>query len=140
MTSMIGTSRLRWFAACLAAAALALAGARDLWSGDAAPVPQTGVALMMFDSPGCGHCELWDEEIGIVYHKTPEGRFAPLRRLAKDGPADTGDALRPVVYTPTFVVVKNGREIGRITGYPGEDFFWPMLAEILGRVGFRQPS
>ena len=67
--------------------------------------------------------------------------FAPLRRVTKDrDEADGIGNLRAIIYTPTFVVVKDGREVGRITGYPGEDFFWPMLADILERVGFRQPS
>jgi thioredoxin-related protein len=29
--------------------------------------------------------------------------------------------------TPLFVLVDNGREIGRIRGYPGEDNFWGLL-------------
>jgi hypothetical protein len=32
-----------------------------------------------------------------------------------------------VRYSPTFVVVMDGREIGRIEGYPGEAFFWGLL-------------
>ncbi|MGI9383789.1 MAG: hypothetical protein ACR2PO_11600, partial [Methyloligellaceae bacterium] len=119
-------------------AALAFCGARGsaLWDGHADAATR-GVTLVMFDSPLCEYCELWDQEIGVVYDKTPEGRFAPLRRVTKDrGPHGIGN-LRAIIYTPTFVVVKDGREVGRITGYPGEDFFWPMLADILGRVGFR---
>jgi hypothetical protein len=34
-------------------------------------------------------------------------------------------------YTPTFVVVQDGTEVGRIEGYPGEDFFWGLLGRIL---------
>jgi hypothetical protein len=30
--------------------------------------------------------------------------------------------------------MREGREIGRIVGFPGEDFFWPMLAQMLGKV------
>ena len=142
MAPGIGNSGRRLLGLCVVAAGVALAGARtsDLWGGGAAKTPGTGVALVMFDSPACEYCELWEEEIGVVYDKTPEGRFAPLRRLTKDRPDSGAGNLRAIVYTPTFVVVKDGREIGRITGYPGEDFFWPMLADILKRVGFRQPS
>jgi len=32
-----------------------------------------------------------------------------------------------VRFTPTFVVVDNGREIGRITGYSNDDAFWGLL-------------
>jgi hypothetical protein len=36
-------------------------------------------------------------------------------------------------FTPTFIVVQDGAEIGRIEGYPGEDFFWGLLGRILER-------
>jgi hypothetical protein len=38
---------------------------------------------------------------------------------------------RPVVFTPTFVLVEDGQELARIEGYPGEDFFWGLLARML---------
>lgn len=37
----------------------------------------------------------------------------------------------PVIYTPTFVLVEHDSEIGRIEGYPGEDFFWSLLERLL---------
>ncbi|MEM9523423.1 MAG: hypothetical protein AAF982_05430, partial [Pseudomonadota bacterium] len=39
--------------------------------------------------------------------------------------------IRPVIYTPTFVLMKDGREYGRIEGYPGEDFFWGLLGRMI---------
>jgi hypothetical protein len=39
-----------------------------------------------------------------------------------------------VRYTPTFVLVDRGREIGRIVGYPGEDFFWELLAGLIKKL------
>ena len=38
---------------------------------------------------------------------------------------------RPVRYSPTFVLVDQGREIGRIEGYPGENFFWGLLENLV---------
>ena len=37
--------------------------------------------LIMLEEEGCGWCERWNEEVGVVYHKTVEGKRAPLRRL-----------------------------------------------------------
>ena len=48
-------------------------------------------------------------------------------------PADL-NPLKPVIYTPTFVLIDNGKEIGRIIGYPGEDFFWGLLNEMVGKL------
>ena len=91
--------------------------------------------LIMLEEHGCPWCERWDEEIGVIYHKTPEGKRAPLRRLDIHDPLPVD--LRFLVkggYTPTFVLVDNGREIGRIRGYPGEDFFWGLLGQMLKKL------
>ena len=91
--------------------------------------------LLMFDDPGCVWCRRWNAEIGPSYPRTPEGRQAPLRRIHIRDQAKAGVALaRPVDATPTFVLVENGQEVGRIAGYPGSDFFYPMLEELLRRI------
>lgn len=95
-----------------------------------------GPQLVMFDQAGCSYCELWEEQIGTVYDSTDEGRFAPLRRVRIWKARQLG--LYDIIYTPTFVVFDKGREIGRITGYPGEQMFWPMLDDILAKAGYGQ--
>ena len=91
--------------------------------------------LLMFDDPGCVWCRRWNAEIGPSYPRTPEGRQAPLRRIHIRDQAKAGVALaRPVDATPTFVLVEGGQEVGRIAGYPGSDFFYPMLEELLRRI------
>ncbi|MDH3673315.1 MAG: thioredoxin family protein [Gammaproteobacteria bacterium] len=91
--------------------------------------------LIMFYSPLCEWCEAWDREVGIVYSKTSEGRIAPLRRLDIDEPRPTTlGAIDVVIYTPTFVLMENGREVGRIVGYRGEHHFWGLLGPLLDRL------
>ncbi len=91
--------------------------------------------LIMLREDGCGYCEQWEEEIGVVYGKTSEGRRLPLRRIDLHDrlPADLKFLVKGG-YTPTFVVVDKGREIGRIRGYPGEDFFWGLLGQLIKRL------
>jgi thioredoxin-related protein len=91
--------------------------------------------LVMFETAGCPWCEAWDREVGVVYGKTEAGRRAPLRRVALDGPrpADLGQ-IDDIVYTPTFVLLDEGREIGRILGYPGDNHFWGLLGMILDNL------
>ncbi len=98
-----------------------------------------GAELIMLRADGCGYCERWEEEIGVVYGKTPEGRRLPLRRIDLHDrlPADLAFLVKGG-YTPTFVVVDKGREIGRIRGYPGEDFFWGLLGQLLKRLPAEQ--
>lgn len=107
-------------------------------------LPVHAAQLIMLDEDGCPWCEMWEEEVGVVYHKTPEGKRAPLRRLNIH--AALPKELKFLVkgrYTPTFILVDQGREIGRIRGYPGEDFFWGHLAQMLERLpstANRQPK
>ncbi len=91
--------------------------------------------LLMFEEPGCAWCATWRAEIGVVYDKTAEGGQAPLRRvdMTLPRPADL-EAVDPVVFSPTFVLFAEGTEVGRIVGYPGEHFFWPLLSELLARL------
>ncbi|MGJ8616683.1 MAG: hypothetical protein ACSHWS_07550 [Sulfitobacter sp.] len=94
-------------------------------------LPADAVELVMVDQRGCIYCERWEAEIGPIYPKTAEGRFAPLRRVDIRAVADDVDLKRRVVFTPTFLVVDEGAELIRLEGYPGEEFFWPLLDEIL---------
>lgn len=90
--------------------------------------------LLMFERSGCSWCAAWHEEIGPIYPKTKEGQTAPLREVdISEQPASVALA-KPIAYSPTFVVVEDGKEVGRITGYPGQDFFWGLLADILAKL------
>jgi len=91
--------------------------------------------LVMFERPGCVWCARFNAEIAPIYAKTEESRAAPLRRVDLNSPLPADLAgIDPGVFTPTFVVVKEGREIGRIRGYPGDAFFG-LLDRILSGTG-----
>lgn len=90
------------------------------------------VELVMFEEPGCPWCRRWHAEVGPGYPHSAEGKLAPLRILQIHEAASLGAHLiRPVRATPTFVLVSSGHEVGRITGYPGAEFFWPMLGDMI---------
>ena len=88
--------------------------------------------LVMFQQAGCVWCEVFDREIAAVYDKTDEGARAPLRRvnIAAALPPDLA-FIAVERLTPLFVLVENGREIGRIRGYPGEEHFWGLLGVLI---------
>lgn len=94
----------------------------------------------MFEEKGCVWCKRWTDEIGPIYPKTAEGRRAPLRRvdMHERRPEDL-EAVAPVVVSPTFVLVDDGKEIGRIEGYPGEDFFWGLLGRLIDELPTAKP-
>lgn len=88
--------------------------------------------LMMFEQVGCTYCIMWHSELGEIYPKTQEGRAAPLvtQQLRDDLPQGVSIKSRPI-FTPTFVLLRDGQEVWRLEGYPGEDFFWGLLAQEL---------
>jgi hypothetical protein len=91
--------------------------------------------LVMFTQKGCPWCERFEREIAPAYEKTDEGRRAPLRRvdIARPTPPDLA-FVRRERFTPVFVLVDGGREFGRIRGYPGDTFFWGLLAGMIEKL------
>ena len=89
---------------------------------------QAETYLLMAEEIGCPWCARWNEEIGPISPKTAEGVIAPLVRYDLHGDAPENVAFKSRVhFTPTFILVESGQEVGRIEGYPGEDFFWGLL-------------
>ncbi|WP_298969547.1 hypothetical protein [uncultured Roseobacter sp.] len=96
-----------------------------------APLPAITADLIMVEQNGCHWCARWNADIAHIYPKTDDGKRAPLRRVdLRDLPDDITFASEPV-FTPTFVLVENGAELGRIEGYAGDEFFWFLLSKLL---------
>ena len=95
------------------------------------PGPANAAELVMVEQDGCGWCERWNAEIAPAYPNTEDGKRAPLRRVnLKDLPEDI-DFQSPPIFTPTFVLIEDGQELGRLEGYMGPDFFWFRLSKLL---------
>jgi hypothetical protein len=97
--------------------------------------------LVMIERAGCIWCAAFDREIAPIYAKTGEGRRAPLRRVDIAQPMP--DDLRFVTaerLTPAFVLVEDKREVGRIRGYPGEDYFWTLLDVLIRHLDEVAPN
>lgn len=112
--------------------ALVLAVMTPLAAADAA-------RLVMFEQSACPWCQEWHRVIGPIYPKTAEARAAPLWRVDIHRPIPPELAtIRPGRFTPTFVLIDDSvsppKEIGRIRGYPGEDFFWGLLGQLLAQL------
>lgn len=90
--------------------------------------------LLMFEEPGCPWCRRWHQEVGPAYPNTPEGRSAPLRVVDIGARIEGVQLASRIRFSPTFVLVRQGREVGRINGYPGADFFWPALGDLLAKA------
>lgn len=94
--------------------------------------PLAAAQLLVMEQPGCVWCARFEDEIAPAWPKTEEGKFAPLRRvdITKPWPKDL-EHIRKERFTPTFVLIDGGREIGRLRGYPGDEFFWYRIDELI---------
>lgn len=90
--------------------------------------------LVMFEQVGCSYCAQWHEQIGPIYPLSAEGKAAPLQRVDIHDPLPEGMVVSPKpVFTPTFVLTRDGAEVDRLQGYPGEDFFWALIGQMILR-------
>lgn len=121
---LLGTALAVWRAAVVGAV---------LWMVSAT-AQASDTRLLMFESPACPWCAAWEAEVGPGYPLSPEGAVAPLERVRFGTLPEGVSLVAPPRVTPTFVLIHDGAEIGRIEGYPGADFFWAMLDRLIGRL------
>ena len=115
-----------------------------VWSlaGDARSTELTRSAeLIMVEEENCPYCDRFNAEIAEAYPKTTEGKTAPLRRVdAHDPwPSDLAD-IKPENRTPTFILINDGKEVDRMYGYNGDEFFWFLLNEMLQKLETEIPK
>ena len=86
--------------------------------------------LVMITSSHCPWCEAFEDDVGKGYDRAEEALTYPLRRhdFYHKMPDDLAH-LTPATMTPTFIVMRNGAEVGRIIGYPGAELFWWRISE-----------
>jgi thioredoxin-related protein len=87
-------------------------------------IPSFAAELVMVDSRACSYCARFNNEVTPDYASSAAGRAPPLRKVSpyKKWPADLA-GVTPAPFTPVFILVDNGREIGRFAGYGGEAKF-----------------
>ncbi len=91
--------------------------------------------LLMLERKGCEWCQRWHAEIGPIYPKTDEARIAPLTLVDVEEPwPERLAGVRRDVFTPTFVLLEDGVEVGRVRGYTGDEFFWFLLGEMIEKL------
>ena len=89
----------------------------------------------MFEQKACPFCEAFNREIAPDYPESAAGRAAPLRHVDIWQSRTGGvESLDPAVFTPTFVLVENGREVGRLMGYPGRRYFYQEIEPLIARL------
>lgn len=105
------------------------------------PALNAAELLYIFDAQ-CGACRAFDRDIGSIYPKTEEAGIAPLhpinfkevhgKIIALEDRQVQLDAA--IVGTPTFILINDGREVDRFSGYSRDELFWMSLQRLLNRL------
>lgn len=91
--------------------------------------------LVMVDMRSCSYCAKFRHDVAPTYNSTASGQAAPLRLVSplKKWPADLA-GVRPAPFTPVFILVDRGREIGRFAGYTNAQAFWAQLEPLIAKL------
>ena len=108
--------------------AVILASCAGLFAGGISSAAE----LVVLQQPGCAWCARFEAEIAPAWPKTAEGALAPLRRvdITDAWPEDLAGVSRER-FTPTFILMDGGREVARLRGYVGDEFFWYRIGELV---------
>ena len=91
-----------------------------------APVPHfSNLQLVVLEAPGCTYCDIFRRDVLPSYEASQQAKDMPVRFIDVNDLTKTQIELQSQIdILPTFVIVKDNVEIGRIPGYMGpEDFF-----------------
>lgn len=117
------------------APALAMAAGLTAACVFGAPGWAEAAELLMFEQKACPFCDAFKREIAPDYPRSHAGLRAPLRRVdIWDSRTGGVEGLDPAVFTPTFVLVDDGKEVGRLMGYPGRRYFYAEIDALIDRL------
>ncbi len=97
---------------------------------DELPPPASGHGdeLVVFETQSCIYCDLFRRDVLPDYLRSQRGRNLPIKFVDAERATQRRAQLRaPLTHVPTFVLIRRGREVGRISGYTGPGLFFPLI-------------
>jgi hypothetical protein len=100
-----------------------------------APAANEGVQLIVLEVKDCFACDLVRQHIQPAYARSPQSREVPLRYLDLNlVDAESLALAAPLTMVPTIVLMRNGQEVSRISGYTGPAIFFEAVERMLARI------
>jgi thioredoxin-related protein len=102
--------------------------ATDLLAG----AKRHSVELLVFEHKDCVYCRVFRSDTLPRYRESGQETRAPIRFVSVEH-ADL-DQLKlngGIHMVPTFVLMQDGQEVGRITGYWAPENFFKMLSNLM---------
>ncbi|WBU53480.1 thioredoxin family protein [Paracoccus sp. SCSIO 75233] len=98
------------------------------------PAFASQLQLLVTYENGCGDFARWQREVAPGYARSQAGQNAPLLAVNMQGPWPDGLTLaQNPKQTPTFILLRNGQEVGRFAGYRSAAGFQSQLLQLLKR-------
>jgi thioredoxin-related protein len=99
-------------------------------------LPDSRLELLVVEVDNCIYCGIFRRDVAPTYQGSERSRTVPMRFVDINAPdVDRLSLTGPIDSVPTVLVVENGREVGRIAGYVGPEFFFHSLNRILPDPG-----
>ena len=100
-----------------------------------APLPASNLELIVMEAPGCTYCDIFRRDVLPSYQASERGKDVPIRFLdINDASPEEIGLDSPVDIVPTFVVLKDHKEVGRIPGYMGPESFFHSINHLISRA------
>ena len=100
---------------------------------DATTAKPSRTEVIVFEISGCKYCVVFRENLGARYLSSTTNTLAPMRfvdvgRLDPEAFHLSGD----IGTVPTIVLMRDGREVDRIEGYPLSEILFGMVKSRVG--------
>lgn len=80
--------------------------------------------LLVIEVPGCFYCRLFRRDVLPAYEATAHAQELPMRFVDVSAIESRSIELsRPIEMVPTIILMRGGREVGRLPGYPNAQIF-----------------
>ena len=123
---------MRKLAALLIAAVVGLMPPPLFAAREAANPSTSRLELLVIEVAGCTVCDLVRVHIQPAYEASPRAREVPMRYVDITHVDELKIGLQSRVATvPTIVLMRDGKEVDRISGYTGPKNFFALLTEML---------
>jgi thioredoxin-related protein len=103
--------------------------ARDV---EATPMPDSRRELVVFEAADCDYCLLLRRDVLPDYLRSKRAAEIPIRFVnVEDIDLDSLPLSSPLAVVPTVVLMSEGYEVGRISGYTGPEHFFHLVSRLL---------
>ncbi len=102
---------------------------------DATAPTHSRLQLVVMEAPGCIYCGLFRRDVLPSYQASARAKDVPVRFLdINDLEKANLELDSSVQIVPTFVLIQNNKEVGRIPGYVGPETFFHSINYLMSSV------